>query len=413
LGIIVIVVLHRIHYHWTGMSSKEAVRAQLAGPLKPFVILAIALFTMAGVFYFVTGFANALALTRRVKGGQRVSRAARGALASGLWLIALSYLQRVFLANGFPPGEGDGTRFPAGQLTGWLRYGRPVPFKWSLVTEPGTLALIGLILVILTLLLSWYLAKPRRLTLGVILLISAAAVLLAAPLLRFFLRPVYEAALASGRILQAFSLGLVTDDFGLFPNLAFGLVGALLGAVLAGGLELKPVRRRALLVSLGLFLVALAGAVLADRQSELGRRIGGVAISTLELALFITLWVGLSRLCDSSFRPAGWVNRSVARFGRLALTVYFLEPVLAESLRRGLTGLLGDGWRNGLFSVVAFGLLCLAGWWGIISVWERYGFVGSLEWISVRLSRALGKTDSGKLRTPEDSRVEEAAGAPT
>jgi surface polysaccharide O-acyltransferase-like enzyme len=411
-GILVILVIHRLHYEWTGLSSREAVRAQLDGPLKPFIIATIALFTMAGVFYFVTGFVNAYSLNNRIRNGTPARLAIRGGIVAGVWLIALNYVHRILLVNGFPGAPGqEAPRFPAGLLTGRLRYGAPVPFRWSLITEPGTLALIGWILIIVTLLLGWLLSRHAARGAGrlgrvsSVLLTLAGVVLAAAPLLRWGLRPAYESALASGHILRATLFGLLSDEFGLFPYLAFGLVGAVFGTALAEGREPRAVRKRACLGSLVLFVVAVVAIVASDRQDDFGRRVAGVAVSAAELSLFILLWVVLSKLFDepgrSERRRQRWFIRGITRFGAVALSVYALEPLLAEALRRPLNAALRRPWADSFFWVLAFGLLCAAVWWTLLVLWEKRRFFASLEWVSVRLLRTLGKKESGKLKGTE------------
>jgi len=404
-GILVILIIHRLHYHWAGLSGKEAVRAELAGPLKPLVILTIALFTMAGVFYFVTGFVNAYSVTNRIRAGASRAVAMRGAIVAGLWLIGLNYVYRVFLSNGFQTGVGgEAPRFPAGILAGWIRYGQAPPFRWSQVTEPGTLALIGWILIIVTLLLVWRLPKrqeaPGSLEVGPNLGVLAVCAVLISPALKFFLRPAYESALASGRILRATALGLLSDEFGLFPYLAFGLVGAVLGVAVSRGGALPAIRKRASLGSLGLFAVAIAALLASDRHSEFGRRVMGVAVSAAELSLFVVFWVVLSKIFDDadSSRRHNWFIRGIARFGAVALTVYMLEGILAETLARLLNVGFGQAWSKSYFLVFAFGILCAAVWWAALIVWEKGKFCASLEWVSVKLLRTLGKKESGKLR---------------
>lgn len=123
LGIAIIVVIHRVHYQWVGMRSTEAVREEFSGPWAPLIIFIIALFTMAGVFYFVSGVVNPYSIYGKVASGKMsVKKAVYGGLVSGLLLIFLNYLHRIFFMNGFVHGIDESEpEFPVGLLIGWIR----------------------------------------------------------------------------------------------------------------------------------------------------------------------------------------------------------------------------------------------------------------------------------------------------
>jgi peptidoglycan/LPS O-acetylase OafA/YrhL len=62
IAIMAIIIVHRAHYSWSGMQNRAILGKYFASPWAPLVILAIALFTMAGVFYVISGLVNAYAL---------------------------------------------------------------------------------------------------------------------------------------------------------------------------------------------------------------------------------------------------------------------------------------------------------------------------------------------------------------
>lgn len=98
IGIMVIVVIHRIHYTWTGMRNPEILKSQFSGPWAPVLIFTIALFTMAGIFYFISGLVNAYSMYARVSSGKSTaSKAMMGGIAGGLWIFVMNYVQRIFL----------------------------------------------------------------------------------------------------------------------------------------------------------------------------------------------------------------------------------------------------------------------------------------------------------------------------
>lgn len=411
IGIVVVLVVHRLHYHWAGMASQDALRARLAGPLMPLLVVLIALFTMAGVFYFVAGFANAYSLAARLRRGSagRAAAAWHG-LAAGTWLLSLNYVHRLLLTNGFASGEGGREpAFPAGMLTGLVRDGRPAPFRWSLVSEPGTLALIGLITMCVSLSVGGLGrgepgARNRRLYTW--LVATAVAVVGLTPFMELRLRPAYDAAYASGHVLEATLLGFVSQEFGLFPYLAFGLVGAALGFACTGDLSPRALERRAGAGAFVLFAAAALALALVDRHTAVGRRILGVSLSCAELALFVGFWLLLSRYFDrgpgerlratrpQTGLPSSWLWAGIRRFGLVALTVYACEPLVAEILKRPVDFLLGRQWVEHLGLVLAFALACVAAWWLLLAAWEGWGYRGSLEDLAARI---LGRSDRGAL----------------
>ena len=77
---------------------------------------------------------------------------------------------------------------------------------------------------------------------------------------------------------------------------------------------------------------------------------------------------------------------ALLRFGRLSLTVFMLEGILGMALRIGLDALC-PGWNDVLWPVLLFALGNLLVWHGILVLWERAGYRGSLEWWMAKIRR--------------------------
>ena len=81
----------------------------------------------------------------------------------------------------------------------------------------------------------------------------------------------------------------------------------------------------------------------------------------------------------------------------VALTVYFLEPLVAELLLKVLELIVGNlDWTNQISWVLLFAFSCLVFWTFILYLWKKVNFIGSLEWLSVRLMYVTVKKLSGK-----------------
>lgn len=406
IAIMAIIIVHRAHYSWSGMQNRAILGKYFASPWAPLVILAIALFTMAGVFYVISGLVNAYALQGRVTTRRSTpAQAMKAGVITGLWIIALNYIQRIFFMNGMVEGmRGAEPEFPIGQLTGLVRTGGFVSFRWSQVTEPGTLWVIGAILISVSLTLGLMLRnpgeqKPARIYWGLSAL--GAVTLIASPFVKYALLPVYTDLYAAGRYGLALLVGFVSQEFGVFPYLGYGFLAAIIGVGLARGEELRAIRKRAHVIALVLFVVGLLGVVIASRKDPLGERIIGAGVCYIELAVFLFLTGLALRLWDfaapavMSRRQERWVG--VRRFGMLALSVYTLEPLLAEILTHLMNALFGRAWADNLLAVLAFGLICLLSWWGVLVLWGRRDFIGSAERLSAGAVAVLTGKRSGKV----------------
>lgn len=406
-AIATILVIHRIHYQWTGMQTREILRANIHGPWAPLIILTIVMFTMAGIFYFISGLVNSYSIYNRVsKDSCSRSKWMSGGVLSGLIFIIFNYLHRLFFMNGFI-GSSSATEpeFPIGLLTGMVRDSSNVVFRWSQLTEPGTLSLIGFILIIVTLVLGWIFRSGNTVKPGkiyTILTVLAIIFLLITPFFKYWLRPVYESAYEHGNYFSAMCLGHICQEFCLFPYLGYGFFGAILGISLARKEDKKLFYRRNWIWTGALLAVGVAGIILFNREDLLGKRIIGASVSYIELAIFILILNILLRYLDFSStenHERRWSKTlGIRRMGMVALTVYFFEPFVAEILRKFVDYFSGNQlWANQFYWVLLFGFGCLAVWWMIIWHWSKVNFAGSLEWIIALLILRLAGKRSTKI----------------
>lgn len=403
LAIVGMVFLHNGAFHFAGLE------AALAAP-PPWLVAFGFLLLWAGLFGLVSGAANATATLRRlerekagIQGPWRYPPSLlAGALQTFAILFVLHWVWTLVLGNSAVlPDAGDPT-LRVTLVPGLMYYGffpRIHPENWIFASA---LWMIAANVLLVSLALRWlYRRKPPHPGDGLArsLLVMAAAVLLLTPLLRALLFGPTMALVHRGgwAILAAIPPALLINDPNpVFPFFAYGLLGAVVGAALARGTP-----RRTLYLQMGisgLVLLAAGGAgvawsggvKLAGREEIWGQStLYFSSLCYLLLGLFAWLVVGLLAGFDpgpessrAPWRP-GWL-RPILRFGRLSLTVFMLEGMLAMALRIGLDAAV-PGWNEAIGAVLLFAFGNVVLWHFLLLGWERLDYRGSLEWWLARI----------------------------
>jgi hypothetical protein len=409
-AIVVLVIIHRIHYTWDGMKTHESVKTYMSGPLLPVLIFFIVLLSMAGVFYFMTGIVNTYTIHSGItKGKNKWHQSIFAGIAVGIWLIILNYIQRLFFMNGFLVGENGGIpQYPVGYVTGFIRDPGQVRFYWTQITEPGTLSLIGLIVIIVSILVSLLLKFKNFLNLNrmhIILLLLAIAALFASIFVKLHLSPKYEAFLESQRYLKAIICGHLCRDFSLFPYLGYAIIGSAMGLSLAENEDKKIFKRKSIFTAIGLIIIGLLIFLVFDKNKFGGRGTLGAFASLVELAIFVFLLLFLLKIFDNSTEEKQQRRRLkskwIRRFGMLSLTVFMFEPVLAEILAKVIDFFAGLHWRSHFLLVFLFALFCLLVWHLLLKLWQKASYLGSLEWLTGWVLLKLVRKKSGKINFKE------------
>ncbi|MCF6358738.1 MAG: hypothetical protein L3J54_13130, partial [Draconibacterium sp.] len=90
LGIMVIIVIHRLHYHWTGMQSKEILHEHFKSGWAPLLVTVIIFFSMAGIFYFISGVVNAYSFYKNIELKKiPIKKVVIGGVIGGTWILVL------------------------------------------------------------------------------------------------------------------------------------------------------------------------------------------------------------------------------------------------------------------------------------------------------------------------------------
>ncbi len=403
-AIFLIVIFHRYHYHLATGYMSSWPRGVVAGFM--YIML------MAGIFYMVSGSVHGLINYRRVVYGNKSPlKLFTGELATGIWIFVIHYVYRIFLMNGFIEGRHGGEPHPPiGQLIGYLRTGKQVRFYWSQITEPGTLSLIALSVIALSLvMLIITSAKIRNKSQAIyISLISSGTLIIAlSPFMKFYLYPVFDRAKENGNIIIASILGQTISDFSFFPYIGFVLYGATFGIALAKKETEQNIMKW--LARLSIFWLALGiigtwetGGV--DFRMLISHSLPAlinksfIRFSQLGLFLFF-MWLAFYLL---DFAPEKRRKTTLKvlgiskNFGILALTVYCFEPLMAEIVSIPFR-LLNPDWTSNFTIVVIFSLLCVTTWFVILRIWEKIHYKGSLEWIGMNVIKAISGKKSTKL----------------
>ena len=405
LAIIGMIVLHNGAFHFARLD--EALKSP-----PPWLVAFGFLLLWAGLFGVVSGAAHATTALRRL--GLEAARAGAawryprsllaGALQTFAIVFALHWIWTLVVANSAVTDDPSDPTLRVTLVPGLMYYGffpriHPENFVFA-----SALWMIAANVLLVSLTLRWlYRRHPPREGDGLVrsLVILAALVLVATPALRALLfEPMMTLVDRGGAsILAAIPLALLINDPNpVFPFFAYGLLGAIVGATLARGEPRRPLYR--LMGVSGLCLMvfgvaglgALGGVVVTGREGIWGQPpLYFACLAYLLLGLFAWLLIGLLAAFDppaesarAAWRPR-WL-RPILRFGRLSLTVFMLEGMLAMAARIGLDAMI-PGWNGALWAVLVFALGNVLLWHGVLVAWERVDYRGSLEWWLARIRR--------------------------
>ena len=216
-------------------------------------------------------------------------------------------------------------------------------------------------------------------------------------LLRLPLYPVYQSQLEMGNWGQVLLLnGLVNKNNPLLPFLAFGLLGSWFGLRLERGLSRRP----ALWLALGLLVTgAVAYVFLPDTMLQRAIDLKWYSIMVAQLGLFLLMVLAAIRMFDRpvGIKPPGFLTIFIRRFGHVGLTAFFWESVVAALIWRGLKA----GFPSIHFDIggsLIFGFLLAILWGFILIAWERFHYVGTVEYFYARFVTRFGRASSKALK---------------
>lgn len=395
-AIMMVVVLHRLVFDWSG----AATWFEASNPLLEYPWFSIIMFFigMGGIFSLISGIVTSYSTHNRLTTRRNtIKQIMIGSIISFLWLEFLHFFYGFVFA---PFGFGPETSY--GFFIALLR-GVPVsiPSKEALLYA-GPLPIIGISGLVVPILIYIVIRKKgvehirrNKLILGII----ATTILILSIFLPPLLEPIMYDALDSYNYPLAIGLGyLIHRDFPIFPILSFAIYGSILGLSLVRGEDKRDIIKQwlifaSIIITFGVILLCifLSNSLVAWNF-----------IRFIQLGVYFLIIIVLLYAID--FKPEEKQDKILKNstiimwFGRTSLTILVLEVPLAEIFRLILS-LIYPGWVNDFIACVLFGLFNLIIWGIILFFWKNKHFKGSLEWIGARLvKKASGSTKEIKVQ---------------
>jgi peptidoglycan/LPS O-acetylase OafA/YrhL len=405
-AILAVVIIHRVYFDYY-MQHGDAQALSIG--FFTFTLLS----SMAGIFFCISGAVNTYVNFDRLKEGKLSStQFLQRSFITGITLTIIGLLFRYFLLRSYDNvvsvnAMGEVLSYnETGVLPYVILYGvYPSKFNILIFFQMGTLQMIGYSIIAVSIVLALY-HKLKGLNdpLGVrkLFLALGIVIFLASGLTYQFLWEPAQRAIANENFIAIFFLHpLVFGNFPIFPHLSFGFFGATFGAVFAQkDAEPKKVLRSmlwfwAILLVLGVILLAILipQELFNTWYFAWGRKF-------LQLGLYFFLfWLGMKFV---DYQPENTrerrmkVLRPLVQIGRVTLTVFILEGVLAAILQRLITP-IWPAWNASVGNAALVGLLNLAVWMVIIFLWKQINYVGSVEWTYAWVIEKLSGKRTSKI----------------
>jgi hypothetical protein len=281
----------------------------------------------------------------------------------------------------------------------------PSKFNILIFFQMGTIQMIGYSIVAVSIALVLYqkikglddLQGLRRffLALGIIIFLTSG-------LTYEYLWGPANRAIANENLFAIFFLHpLVFGKFPIFPHLSFGFFGAAFGAAFAQkNVDPGKILRSlawfwAILLALGVILLAITISLelFNSWYFAWGRKLFQLGF------YFFLFWIGMKFI---DYQPEDTrerrmtVFRPLIQIGRVTLTVFILEGVLASVLQR-IIAPIWPAWNESVGNAALVGLINLTVWMVIIFLWKQINYVGSVEWTYAWVIEKLSGKRSSKV----------------
>lgn len=413
IAIISVLIIHRIGWDFFYQIPDSV--DSMSGIYFIFIFFA----TMAGIFYCISGAVNVYVSFNRLEEGKSTAKQILYKnLASGFLLIILSYFFRFFLLRetdnvasinpetGLVIGNNS-----TGLIPYLILYGQfPDKYNIFVLLSVGTLQMIAYSIIVVSIVHTIYVKRygvsnPQGLRR--VFLILGIIIFLAIGIVRPIIGPIALDASESGNLLIAMLLNpFVAGMFPIFPYLSFGFFGAYFGVEFArDDSEPTKVLNSLLRFSLVILITGLFVYITTLTQGIEGwTKILGNKATQLGFFFFL-FWLGM-RFFD--YQPEEirekrmkWA-KPIATMGRISLTIYMLEGIIAVSLQM-LIAPVWNSWNATLLNTILFGLINLFVWIVIVFIWKKFNFIGSVEYTSTWLIRRFTGHSSHKATIQSDA----------
>lgn len=195
----------------------------------------------------------------------------------------------------------------------------------------------------------------------------------------------------------------------IFPYLATAFVGAMLCLTLARPEPSKQLPRWGFIVSFGSTIIGVILILTTNLQFNFFFR-PTIPIFLIQIGLQMFFLILFIRLVEYRGHGEKFANRffvkTVRRWSMVALSMYALE--IFDFIPEGFLTLTIGSWRGLNFFQPIFGqkaigyafltgFFCLAWYEILIRLWSKINFIGSLEWMLIKLQRVITKQTTRRL----------------
>ncbi len=394
-------------YYWDSLPSKDQMNQMLSNP---FAGLALLLGKAIGIFAIITGMSNAVSMYSRMNSGKSKPRQIFfGGLTTGLWIILVGKIQialfnHTTIGNAlfpFPDGPPNYTLITGSIKTGSIQY----PTSYTLVYMTTALHLIGFSIICTGAVLSLLGIKEgyKKTKRNIILLgLIATTIILVTQPAKELLRPLWLDSFASGQHAKGVFLSIfIGDSYPFFPYTGYALYGAMFGVAFSQNIDKKKI---ALVGGIGSGIYIVTGSILLG---FMGHPSADEIFETLPIQwnfLLIGVMLLISTLIyyvhykekKSKIRK-GFTSTFVRRFGLMTLTIFVFEPLVGTTIKVLILDKLFPGWSGNGILAFTYGAFLILLWYGILKLWEKVRFIGSLEWLNGKVTSFLTRRDASRL----------------
>jgi hypothetical protein len=427
LATIGLVILHSLYYQWTGVTDVDPLPGE-ALPSFDVQFLSYIIY-LAGLFFMISGAVQAMTILNKAKSkkySEKLSenkflfRYCSGGALMGVVLLIYHFAYNLL----FNPLSG--------QFILLLKEGASLE---ALNTEefyqilfhrdaPSILGLNFIFVSIVAFLLFRNGGWQKRKRNLIILAIIATSILVLTPFVRFWLfEPGVEALKNQQWLLMNFLTSLYDIYFPVFPYTGFALYGMMMGIILTEESPKKLYKK--IFIPFGLLYFIIGLILLATQfgglyfglaqypnpdaslfdiyDLELVR--DGMYFRTFlnynQLGLAFLAFYGFFHIFDfvSAEKKERRIyrNRAIFRLGNISLTVFIIEGVVRLLWGHVFTWIYPT-WNDSLYVTFAFGVFNVVFWIFLAWHWSKINYVGSLEWIMIKLVLFISGRKSQKFQ---------------
>lgn len=396
--IILVIVLHRFLYDWT--KTEDFFLSEQPWFDYPWITLFMIFVAMGSIFTLITGIVTAYSTYGRASSNKsKMKTLVWGSLVMLIWLALVTILVKYF----FDMRHHIRGEFYYGLYTGWLRSRTfHTPGLEIFLLASSTLIIIGISGFVVTALLALMfrndgIKKVRR-NKNIFGLLGVIILALSAFLPYIFIPMMYDAFDNGNYVLALVLALLVADYFPIFPILGFAFFGAVMGLQLAAGEDQKKISNYWLKFCLIIIIIGIVLVAISISQGLFNFNF----IRFIQLGFYFFIIVILLKTFD--FQTEEKLEKRVRkttpllRLGRVSLTIFVFETVIAATINFFIIDYLIPGWKNNILFILLIGVLNLALWWVLLIYWEKKNFKGSIEWIGTQLVKKITGKSTNKVK---------------